>query len=337
MKMWFGRSSAAVSAPGCPPRTPAPGAGDLLACRWLLGLGAGLALFACRAETGDELPSHYRDPSNASRLTLSAPPARIVSLAPNLTELLFALGAGPRVVGVTRYCDEPAAAKTRTRVGGFVDLDFETVLSLRPDLVVAVKNSQNRDFVRRLEEAGVRVYWTALVSEEDVFRVTSELAALLGRGAAGDELRSTVREALSDVERRVAGAPGRRVLLVFGYRPLVVAGPGTFADALIRRAGGRNVAAGSLMSYPSWSVEEVVRAAPDVIIDAYMGTGAEGDAGALWSDLTSIPAVRHGRIGRLQTSAILRPGPRLPEALDAVARLIHPERFPEATTDGRPR
>lgn len=288
-----------------------------------LVLVASLALAACKR--APEAPDTYALASNAALLPPAPAPSRVVSLAPNLTEYLFALGAGDRVVGVTRFCDWPPEAATRPKVGGFVDLDFETVLGLSPDLVVAVKNSGNRDFVRRLEEVGVRVYWTELTTEDDVFRVARELATLLGRPTDGTALVADLHARIAALEARLAGAPPRRVLVVYGHRPLVVAGGGSFADALIRRAGGVNAAGASRLAYPAWSMEEVVDAAPDVIIDNTMVPGSE-EGGLDWARWTSIPAARDGRVYTLGASSTMRPGPRLPEALAELARLVHPER-----------
>ena len=315
-------------------RPPAPtirrAAGVVLAIGF-----CGLLLPACPGERQkDGVPDHYAAASNAARLELARPPQRVVSLAPNLTEFLFALDAGDRVVGVTRYCDQPPEAATRTRVGGFVDPNFEAVVGLRPDLVVAVKNSQNRAFVSRLEDFGVPVYWTALVTEDDVFRVCRELAGLLAVEASGARLADSIRRGMKRVEERLAGAPRRRVMLVFGHSPLVVAGRGTFAEALLARAGGENVAGTTPLPYPIWSMEAAVRAAPEVIVDNYMGSGDESANRAMWEGWSSIPAVRDGRVHRLRATSTLRPGPRLAEALEELARLVHPERFAAPPSPG---
>ena len=287
-----------------------------------------VAAGACRARSAagtdpgpDDAPI---GPSNAASLTLAARPLRIVSLAPSLTEFLFALGAGDRVVGVTRFCDRPPEAARLPRVGGLVDLDVETVLALRPDLVVAVDSTRKRGFLRPLAAAGVPTYWTVLDSEEDVYRVARELAGLVADAEAGERVVADIQRGMAAVEARLAGAPERRTLLVYGHEPLVVAGAGSFADALIRRAGGVNVAGDSPLPFPTWSVEEAIRAAPDVILENFVGTTGPGDA---WDRWQSIPAVRDGRVHRLTDTAALRPGPALPEALESVARRIHPERF----------
>ncbi len=262
--------------------------------------------------------------SNASALADLAPPKRIVSLAPNLTEYLFALEAGERLVGVTRYCDAPPAAQALPKVGGFVDFNFEAVVSLRPELVVTVKNSANQAFIERLERAGLRVYWTDLVGSADVFRVTRELAGLLGDTGRGEALAGRLREEMQRVGARLAGRLSRRVLVVYGHRPLIVAGPGTLVDELIRMAGSHNVAGEGSLPYPTWSMEQVIRAAPEIIIDSYM-EGSDGEHLTRWGGWASVPAVREGRVVRLGTDAALRPGVRLPELYEALARALHPE------------
>jgi iron complex transport system substrate-binding protein len=292
-----------------------------------LAASATIGAAGCRAAGGGADAAPAGAPSNAAALSLAAPPQRIVSLAPNLTEFLFALGAGPQVVGVTRFCDFPPEAGALPKVGGLVDLDVETVLSLTPDLVVANEGTRTQGFLRPLEASGVPVYWTRLDSEADVYRVAEELGGLLARPAAGERLSASIRAGLAAVEARLHGAPPRRTVLVFGHEPLVVAGGGSFADALLRRAGALNVAGDTQRPFPVWSVEAAVRAAPEVIIDNWVGAAPPAD---LWARWPSIPAVRAGRVHRLEATATLRPGPRLPLALETLARLIHPERFGDA-------
>lgn len=248
---------------------------------------------------------------------------RIVSLAPSVTELLFALGVGERVVGVTRYCDYPAEASRLPRIGGFVDPSFEAVLGLRPDLVAGIADPGIRAFHERLRAAGVAVIALEMQSLAEIRAATLALGESVGRQEAAVALVRTMDARLAAVTSAVAGAPLTRVLAVYGRRPLVVAGAGSFPDSLIRMAGGVNVAGGSKVAWPTWSMEEVLRAAPEVIIDCTMGSEAND---VTWTDWAVVPAVRDGRVVRIEDSSPLRPGPRIADALEALARAIHPER-----------
>ena len=254
------------------------------------------------------------------------PPERIVSLAPNVTEILFEIGAGDRVVGVTRFCDHPAEAAALPKVGGFVDPSFEAVLAQRPDLVIGIRDEGIRRFLERLEQVGVGILPLEMGSLGEIRAGIRAIAKTVDRAAQGDELVDAMDRGLATVSSRVAQAPRRRVLMVYGHRPLVVAGGGTFPDALITRAGGSNVAAASRVTYPTWSMEQVVHARPDVIVDCSMIRGAAQNEHA-FEGWEAIPAVRDGRVVRLFDPTLLRPGPRIAKGLELLARAIHPEAF----------
>ena len=255
----------------------------------------------------------------------SGPPARIVTLAPSTTEIVFGLGGGDRVVGVCAQCDYPDAATRLPRVGGYLAPSVEAVLGQRPDLVMVVPSPGNREAVRTIERAGVPVLVTADRTLDDLWGAIHSVAGALGVSERGVEMEQKVRGELDRVRARVAGLPERRVLLVVGHRPLIVAGGGTLQDELVRTAGGVNVAADVGAAFPQVPLELVVARAPDVIVDAAMGTEAGGRS--LFADLTSVPAVRDGRIVPLSPDALFRAGPRVGEAAAALGAVIHPEAF----------
>jgi iron complex transport system substrate-binding protein len=255
----------------------------------------------------------------------SGPPARIVSLAPSTTEIVFGLGGGDRVVGVCAQCDYPDAATRLPRVGGYLAPSVEAVLGQRPDLVMVVPSPGNREAVRTIERAGVPVLVTADRTLDDLWGAIHSVAGALGVPERGVEMEQKVRGDLDNVRERVAGLPTRRVLVVVGHRPLIVAGGGTLQDELVRTAGGVNVAADVGAAFPQVPLELVAARAPDVIVDAAMGTEAGGRS--LFVDLSSVPAVRDGRIVALSPDALFRAGPRVGEAAAALGAVIHPEAF----------
>jgi len=251
-----------------------------------------------------------------------------VSLAPSVTEIVFALGLGERLVGVSTYCDYPPEARAIDKVGTFVTPAVERIVAKQPDLVIAEPNVGNRSPVESLRRLGLEV----LVVDPDTIAQAKEtfvvIARRLGVEDRGHELVAQLDRDIAAVVARVRGAKVRRTLLVVGRRPLIVAGGGTVQDELIRLAGGSNVGAEGGAGWPHVSIEHAIASAPEVIIDSSMGGEAgEDEATSFWQGFAAIPAVRAGRVAAYGGGDIFRPGPRLAAALAGIARVIHPERF----------
>lgn len=256
----------------------------------------------------------------------AAVPQRIVSLAPSITETLFALGAGPRVVAVSDYCDDPPEARRLPRIGSFLTPSLEAVLAMRPDVVIGERSPGNREVVETLRRLGVRVEIDEPARLADVPRVIRRIAAVAGVPDAGERLVVDLERRMAATRARIAGTDAPRVLMVVGQSPLVAVGPGTVLGDLLEQAGGRNVAPPDA-PWPHLSVEVVIAADPEVIIDSSMGT-EEGTATlAFWAPLASLAAVRNGRVYPFRDTRMLRPGPRIPEAFEDLARLLHPDRW----------
>ena len=254
----------------------------------------------------------------------ATPPARSVSLAPSVTETLFALGVGPRVVAVSTYCDFPPAVRQLPKVGSFLAPSVEAIVGARPDVVIGVPSPGNHEAVAALRRLGVRVEISDAEHLAELPAVTSAIAAAAGVPEAGERLVAEIADGMDSVRRRVAGLPSRRVLMAIGQDPLVAVGDGSFLGELLAEAGGANVAPpGS--TWPHVSVEYVVARDPEVIIDSSMGTEERSEAGAFWRRLPSLAAVREDQVHAFRDYRVLRPGPRLPAAFESLARLIHPE------------
>jgi len=257
-------------------------------------------------------------------------PSRIVSLAPSVTETLFALGLDREVVGVTDYCDYPAAALRRSKIGGFKGKSLEAIVGLSPDLLVGTKDGNEPGLLRALGRLKIRVLTVEPSTLAGVIGSVRTIGRETGRGAEAEALAGRLQARLDEIHARVRDARPARVLFVYGRDPLVLAGPGTFADDMIRWAGGENVAGDAAMPYPRFSMETVLARSPEVIIEGAMGSEGEGEkaaAHAYWSRWESLPAVRDGRIVIINESLIARPGPRLFDGLDILARALHPELF----------
>jgi len=258
-----------------------------------------------------------------------AVPKRIVSLAPSVTETLFALGAGNRLVGVTTYCDYPPPAQKIPKIGDFVNPSIEAVLAQQPDLVIGVPEGTDQEKVRLMERLGLRVLVVSVSGLSGILSSIKLIAGALGKEEAGEKLVLKIQAQMNHVRKRIEGARRRRVLMVVGFRPLVAVGKGNFIDELITLAGGENIAAAAPQPWPHLPVEYVVAKAPQIIIEAGMGSERE-ESRKRWADLKSIPAVKEGSIYSYPSDKILRPGPRAGEALEELARLIHPECFPHS-------
>jgi iron complex transport system substrate-binding protein len=254
---------------------------------------------------------------------VAAEPERIVSLVPSVTETVFALGLGDRVVGVTTYCDYPAEALEKPKVGGYADPSLEAVVGLAPDLVFASADSTKPAFVSRLEAVGLAAYVVYPRSLADAAETMRSIGRVAGKPGEGDRLAGALEEAIRrarDAAARASASPPR-VLLCVMMRPLVVAGPGTLADDLIRTAGGRNVVPAGPARFPTWGVEAVLREDPDVIlVSAHPGEPDPLEFFRRWPELR---AVAGGRVIVLEADWIHRPGPRLVRGLDAVSRALY--------------
>ena len=251
---------------------------------------------------------------------------RIVSLAPSLTETVFALGFGDRLVGVTNHCDYPAEAKNLPKVGDFMSPSLEVIAAKQPDLVIGVAGATDPARAREIERLGIKITLVSVSSVSEILSSFKHIAALLGDPDAGATLIEKITAQFDKVKRRIAPAPRRSTLLAVGLRPLVAVGGKNFLDELITLAGGENIAGNASQPWLNLPDEYVVAKAPQVIIQAGMGSDASRPT-RQWSDLKSIPAVKERRVYTYNSDKILRPGPRIGEGLEEIARLIHPECF----------
>lgn len=253
-------------------------------------------------------------------ITLQSAPKRIISLIPSSTEVVYAIGLGPQVVGVTTYCDYPPQARKVAKIGDY-NTSIEKVLALRPDLVVA-SSSGNRTAIARLEKLKVPVFAVDPVTVEQVYQGARSLGDLTGHRKQADAMVASMQRKMAEVNRRVVGKPRVRTLLVLGMNPLWVVGDRNFMNTLVEVAGGENVVRKGHQGFCSVPLESVVAARPDVILTAGDRPEAFGGQGG-WR---SIPAVKSGRVYSTGFDTV-RPGPRLAEAAERLAKLLHPEAF----------
>lgn len=252
-------------------------------------------------------------------------PERIVSIGPSNTEFLFALGAGDRVVGDDDFSDQPAAAKAKPHVGG-VKVNLEQVVALRPDLVVTVKFSDGT------LEALTRTGASVLVVDPQGLGDVARTATLLGKavGADGAKLAAEIQRRVDAVKAKTANVAKPKVFHEIDASDpakLYSVGPGSFIDDLITVAGGVNVLSASKTAYPTVSGEEVIRADPEVIVLADAAYGATVASVAARPGWSAISAVKSKKVFAVTEDLFSRPGPRVGEAAEAYAKLLHPDLF----------
>jgi ABC-type Fe3+-hydroxamate transport system substrate-binding protein len=253
-------------------------------------------------------------------LTLRGAPQRIVSLNPSTTELLFAIGAGRRLVGRTTYDRWPAAALALPDLGPGLRPNVESVLAAKPDLVVLYGSDDNRDAARRLRGAGVATAAFRVDRIADFERVTIALGALTGDSVAARATVDSVHATVARVRSATASLPRPTVFWPLYDQPLLATGGGSFLNELIEVAGGRNVYAFLPEPSPRITVEDLLRRDPDVVLLS-PDSRARYLADPRWRALR---AVREGRIVAVDTTLVFRPGPRLGEAARSLALLLHP-------------
>lgn len=266
----------------------------------------------------------------------AAPPRRIISLAPSTTEILFALGLGDRIVGVTTFCDYPEEAKAKAKIGGMSNPSLEAVVSLKPDLVVMTMDGNPREVEERLRTMKIKTFvFTARMLRELPGGIR-ELATATGVKGKGDQVAGEIEKALysrkaSGISReggypsisRLTPHASRKVLFIVWPEPLIVAGPGTAINDAITLLGDVNIAQGAAAAYPKYSVEEVIRQAPEVII---IGKGSGMDMVAvsrgLLKRMTSVPAVKSGAVCYLG-DGLYRLGPRVVPGIEELAECLN--------------
>lgn len=291
----------------------------LLATAFLTSLGG-----SCRTTRRASTPG---SPAEATRtvtddlgkeIKIPARIERAVSLAPNLTEDVFAIGAGDKLVGDTTFCDYPEAAQRIQKVGDTLSPNIETIVALKPQIVLVSTASQLEAFSKTLADNGIAVYVTNPKNLDDIFKNLKQLGEIFGT-------QETAAKVVSDLTRRVTlvandtkGAKSVRVFVQISKEPLFTIGKQAFVTEIVKRAGGESVTANVETAYPNLSKETALALEPDVIILSDSSDNREpNDA------FKNSPAVKNGRVFRVNADLLSRPGPRLVDALEQIANDLH--------------
>lgn len=289
-----------------------------------------LVLFFCFLALCVSVP-----PWQFSGATTQEKPQRIISVVPAATEMLYAMGAGPRIVGVSSFDDYPPEVLTMTRVGGLLDPHVERILSLRPDLVVVY--ATQADLRAQLARAKIPIFGYEHAGLGDITATIRALGQRVGSASEAERVASQIEGALRSVRARVAGRPRPRTLLVFGREPVALraihaSGGIGFLHDVLEVAGGLNVFADVARQSVQVSTELVLTSAPEAIVDLKYGGSTLTDEQvaqerAVWNALPAVPAVRNGRVYVLVGDEMVVPGPRIVRAAERLARVLHPEAF----------
>ncbi len=289
-----------------------------------------LVLLASVHCTPEYIPGNLLDGLGRS-VTMDTVPQRIVSLAPSNTEILFALGLGDQIVGVTEYCNYPEAAKAKPKVGGFSTVDIEKVVSLKPDLVLATQIHAKK-VIPALENLGITVVALNPKSLNEVLKSITLVGQITGRSEPASELVGQLGrriDEITDKTQKMSLADRPRIFYVTWHDPLMTAGTGTLANDVINLAGGQNIAS-DVTGDESIDLETVIDRDPEVIIVSVgMGTGEDSPWQYIKSEsrLENISARLDSRVYKIDGDLIHRPGPRIVDALEKMAEFIHPELF----------
>ncbi|MGH9846766.1 MAG: ABC transporter substrate-binding protein [Blastocatellia bacterium] len=291
-----------------------------------LCLAGGCASRKPAPETAAEIAGGREFTDGVGRKVAVRPsPQRVVSLAPNLTEILFAFGLGDRIAGVTSYCDFPEAAKSKEKLGDTLHPNLERIITLKPDLVLITTSSQLEQITRRLDQLSIPVYVTNPRDVREIIASIRALGEVTGATAKADEIAGEMERRVNLVRERVRPLPELRVFYVLQTGPLITAGRNTFINDLINLAGGVSISGQETADYPQFSRETVVARKPEVIVvPSSHGTDLvkEDD---LRRDFATTPAVRAGRVVRVNPDWVDRPGPRIVEGLEQLAQGLHPQ------------
>jgi iron complex transport system substrate-binding protein len=260
------------------------------------------------------------------KVKISRSPKRIISLAPSITEILFALHLHEEIIGVTDYCDFPAAASKKPRIGGFINPSIEKIVSLKPDLIVGTRDGNSTEIIHRLSDLGFSVYLINPKSLHEVMKAIRHIGAIAGREEESREIIRNMILKKEDIATRIKSLPKPKVFFQVGYVPIITVGKGTLADDLIRLVGGRSISENESVNYPLYNIETILSKAPEIIIMSSMDSKRDYlNLYKNWQKWKDLPAVKMNAIYVVDSNLVDRPTPRIVEGLEALAKIIHPE------------
>lgn len=245
----------------------------------------------------------------------------MVSLKPSITDTVYALGLGDRLVGITKYCDVPEGAPRPAIAADYTRPYSERIIALRPDVVLGSEENSSRKSIEALRRAGISVELFPFTTFAETLVSIEGVARALGVPKRGKELRRGIESRLENLKRRHDGESTKRVVVIWGLRPMIAAGSGTYMDEAMKYIGLENAARGTKVRYPKIGLEQLISFDPDVIIDLSMDAGKGSGKERPWDGIDAIKAVKGGRVVAMEPAAF-RAGPNLPASLERLAKEI---------------
>lgn len=261
-----------------------------------------------------------------NKVVFEEAPERIVSLAPSHTEILFSLGLGDNVVGVTSFCDYPEEASTKEKIGSFQEINLERIIELEADMVFQY-GPGDEDINKSLEEAGIKVISYEPETIDEVVDLINTIGKITGKTLEAEKITKDMMDRRDAVVRKTNDVDKVKVFYEIWHDPLTAAGPGSFMDELITLAGGENIAKDADSPYPQFDVEKLIERDPEIYLAADDMEERDPESIKQRPGYESISAIKNDRIYPLEPNIVSRPGPRIVEALELVAKAIHPELF----------
>jgi len=282
-----------------------------------------ILFFACKNEQNEDknenLPGSYSVVDDlGDTLTFDSPPQKIITLAPNLTEILFAVGAGDRLIADTKYCNFPEAAKKLPKAGDLLTINYELVASLKPDLILMTIEGNTKDVYDRLKESGNNVFISNPRDYNGIKKTVKDIAAITGNPGIADSLFTEWDGRLEKIKSDTPDPDGLQVMFMVSANPIMLAGKNTFVNEYLKMLGLRNIADEVELNYPIFSRERIFEVDPDYIFYPGMEKNVRENVLNLypeWNDLTSI---KKGNFFTLDPDLFYRPGPRFIDALDTL-------------------
>ena len=260
------------------------------------------------------------------KVKIPYPAKRIISLAPSITEILFALGLNEEIAAVTNFCDYPEAVLKKPRIGGFINPSIEKIVSLKPDLIIATRDGNRWETINRLSDLGFSVYLIHPKSFNGVMKAIHHIGVMVGKEEESRKIIVNMISEKEDITTRIKSLPKPKVFFQIGYAPIMTVGRETLADDLIRLAGGKSISENELISYPLYSIEAILSKAPEIIIMSSMESRRDySNLIKWWQNWNSIPAVKLNAIYVIDSNLVDRPTPRIIEGLETLTKMIHPE------------
>lgn len=266
-------------------------------------------------------------------------PKRIVSLAPNLTEILFALALDEKIVAVSNDSDYPPQTAKKKNIGTFWQPDTEAIIAAKPDLVVTLSFEQQTAVAENLKKLGYHTLSLKIERIDELFLAIEKIGEATGHKERADELIKNIKTQLTNLKSRLDSTNKPKVLWVVQSEPLRVAGRNTFINEFIELAGGQNAIGPTIQQYPPIGAEELLACRAQIIIHSAMATTTidhqQNAAEMFWKKWPSLPAVKNNRIHVVPSDTVLRLGPRLGRGIELIARCLHPDIFADKTQTGR--